>query len=88
MNKTDLAQGEKDLHMVFRAMDAEKMDYSITTDFLLQSEVNPAMLCEQGDSQADNRHLAFILCGLISRIHRPQVFRKTEKLKQTIGRVV
>ena len=80
-NKTDIAQRERDLHMVFRAMDAEKMDYSITTDFVLQPEVYRAMLCEQGDSQADNRHLAFISCGLISRIHRLQVFRKTEKLK-------
>ena len=80
-NKSDIAQREKDLHMVFRAMDAEKMDYSITADFVLQPEVYRAMLCEQGDSQADNRHLAFISCGLINRIHRLQVFRKTEKLK-------
>ena len=69
-NKTDIAQREKDLRMVFRAMDAEKMDYSITTDFVLQPEVYRDMLCEQGDSQANNRHLAFISCGLISRIKR------------------
>ena len=37
------------------------------------------MLCEQGDTQAEDRHEAFITCGLISRVQRLQVF--FEKLK-------
>ena len=39
------------------------------------------MLCEQGDTQAEDRHEAFISCGLISRVQRLQVFSKSEKLK-------
>ena len=65
-------------------MDAEKMDYSITTDFSLQPEVYRAMLCEQRDSQADNKHLAFFSCGLISRIHR--LFPENGKTETVVDR--
>ena len=80
-NKSDIPQREKDLSFIFRAMDKSKMDYSTTTDFVLQTEVYRCMLCEQGDTQAEDRHEAFISCGLISRVQRLQVFSKFEKLK-------
>ena len=80
-NKTDIAQREEDLGFIFRAMDKTKMDYSVSTDLMLQVEVYRSMLCEQGDTRADDRHSAFISCGLISRVHRLQFFTKIEKLK-------
>jgi hypothetical protein len=80
-NKSDIAQREEDLGFVFRAMDITKMDYSITTDLVLQAEVYRSMLCEQGDTRAEERHEAFISCGLISRIQGLKVFSKFEKLK-------
>jgi hypothetical protein len=78
-NKTDKAQREMDLGFLFRAMDKPKMDYSVSTDLVLQVEVHRSMLCEQGDTRADDRHAAF--CGLICRIHKLQFFTKIEKLK-------
>jgi hypothetical protein len=80
-NKTDIAQREEELSFIFRAMDRSKMDYSVTTDLVLQVEVYRSMLCEQGDTRADDRHSAFISCGLISRVQRLQFFSKNEKLK-------
>jgi hypothetical protein len=80
-NKTDIAQREEDLGFIFRAMDKTKMEYSVSTDLLLQAEVYRSMLCEQVDTRAENRHSAFISCGLISRVHRLQFFTKIEKLK-------
>jgi hypothetical protein len=74
--KTDIAQREEDLGFLFRAMDKTKMDYSVSTDLMLQVEVYRSMLCEQGDTRADDRHAAFISCGLISRIHTLQFFTK------------
>jgi hypothetical protein len=80
-NKTDLAQWEEDLGFIFRTMDKTKMDYSVSTDLILQVEVYRSMVCEQGDTRADDRHTTFIACGLISRVHRLAFFTKTEKLK-------
>ena len=67
-NKTDIAQRERDLYFVFRAMDPEKLEYSISTDLVLQPELYRSMVCEQGDTQSDDRHSAFMSCGLISRV--------------------
>ena len=80
-NKTDIAQREMDLGFTFRAMDKQKMDYSVSTDLMLQVEVYRAMLCEQGDTRTEDRHSAFVSCGLISRVSRLQFFTKNEKLK-------
>jgi hypothetical protein len=80
-NKADLAQRGEDLEFIFRAMDKTKMDYIVTTDLMLQVEVYRSMLCEQGDKRTDDTHVAFISCGLISRVHRLPFFTKTEKLK-------
>jgi hypothetical protein len=38
-NKSDIPQREKDLSFLLRAMDKSKMDYSTTTDLVLQTEV-------------------------------------------------
>ena len=80
-NKTDIAQREEDLGFIFWAMEKSKMDYSVTTDLMLQVEVYRSMLCEQGDTRADDRHAAFVSCGLKSRVQRLQFFTKNEKLK-------
>ena len=47
------------------------------------------MLCEQGDTRTDDRHIAFESCGLICRVSRLQFFTKNEKLKSfLIGSVL
>jgi hypothetical protein len=80
-SKTDIAQREEDLGFIFRAMDISKRHYSVSTDLVLQEEVHRSMLCEQGDTRAEDRHDAFISCGLISRVHTLQFFTNIEKLK-------
>jgi hypothetical protein len=80
-SKTDIAQREEDLGFIYRAMDKSKMDYCVSTDLVLQVEVYRSMLCEHGDTRTEDRHDAFISCGLISRVHRLQFFTKIEKLK-------
>jgi hypothetical protein len=76
-NKTDIPQREEDLWILFRGMDRIRMEFGVSTDLVLQVEIYRAMLCEQGDTRAEDRHSAFISCGLISRIHRLQFFTKT-----------
>jgi hypothetical protein len=80
-NKSDIAVREKELHFMMRAMEKERREYGITSDLALQAEVYRRMICEQGDTQAEDRIPTFMSCGLISRIHRLQFFQKTEKLK-------
>ena len=80
-NKTDIPQREKDTHFVFRAMDPEKWEYSISTDLVLQPEAYRRMVCEQGDTQTDDQHPAFTACGLISRVQSLALFSNKEKLK-------
>ena len=80
-NKTDIPQREKDTHFVFRAMDPEKWEYSISTDLVLQPEAYRRMVCEQGDTQTDDQHPAFTACGLISRVQSIALFSNKEKLK-------
>jgi hypothetical protein len=80
-SKTDITQREEDRGCIFRAMDISKRDCSVSMDLVLQVEVYRFMLCKQGDTRAEDRHDAFISCGLISRVHRLQFFTKIEKLK-------
>lgn len=80
-NKGDFAQREKEFYFIMRAMEIARREYGITYDLVLQAEVYRRMLCEQGDTQAEDRIEAFMSCGLISRVHRISVFSKTEKLK-------
>jgi hypothetical protein len=80
-NKTDIPQREENLEFLFRAMGRIRMEFGVSTDLVLQVEVYRAMLYEQEDARAEDRHAAFILCGLISRIHRLQFFTKIGKLK-------
>ena len=80
-NKTDIPQRERDTHFVFRAMDTGKLDYSISTDLVLQPEAYRSMVCEQGDTQTDDQHPAFTACGLISRVQSLKLFQNKEKLK-------
>ena len=80
-NKTDIPQREKDLHLVFRAMDSGKWDYSISTDLVLQPEAYRSMVCEQADTQTEDKHPAFTACGLMSRVQSLLIFSNKEKLK-------
>jgi hypothetical protein len=69
-NKGDLAQREKEFYFLMRAMELDRREYSITYDLVLQAEVYRRMLCEQGDTQAEDRMKIFMSRGLISRVHR------------------
>lgn len=80
-NKADLHQRELDLHFVFRAMDVEKWDYSMSTDLVLTPEAYRSMVCEQAISQTEDQHPAFTACGLISRVQSLPLFLNKEKLK-------
>jgi hypothetical protein len=66
---------------MMRAMEKERREYGITSDLALQAEVYRRMKCEQGDTQAEDRIPTFMSCGLMSRIHRLQLCKKTEKLE-------
>jgi hypothetical protein len=80
-NKSEIAQRERELHFLFRAMDSGKKEYCVAADVTLQTEVYRRLLCEQGDTQAEDRTQPFLSCGLISRVQRLHIFSKTEKLK-------
>ena len=80
-NKTDISQRERDLHFIFRAMDTRKWDYCVSTDFVLQTELYRSMVCEQSDTQPEDRHIAFQSCGIMSRVQKLHLFQKKEKLK-------
>jgi hypothetical protein len=80
-NKADVSLRERELAFVWRAMDPKKREYGVTTDVTLQTEVYRRMLCEQADTQPEDRKPTFMSCGLISRVQRLQFFFKTEKLK-------
>ena len=80
-NKTEISHREKELYFLFRAMDSRKWGYSTSTDLVLQTEQYRSMICEQGDTQSGERHLAFESCGLISRVQRLRIFHDKEKLK-------
>ena len=80
-NKTDIPQRERDLNFVFRAMDIDKQEYSITTDLILQPDEYRRMIFEQGDTHSDERNVAFISCGLISRVQNLPIFRDREKTR-------
>ena len=80
-NKTEIPQRERDLYFLFRAMDNRRWDYSISTDLVLQTELYRSMVCEQGDTQSEDRHMAFESCGLISRVQKLRLFQEKDKLK-------
>ena len=80
-NKTDLHQRERDLGFVFRAMDAQKRNYSIRADVTLQADYYRSMLFEQGDTQLEDRHTAFTACGLMNRVQKLPVLGENGKLK-------
>lgn len=69
-NKTDLHQRERDLGLVFRAIDVQKRNYSIRSDVTLQAEFYRIMLFEQGDTQIEHRHAASTACGLMNRAQK------------------
>jgi hypothetical protein len=80
-NKTDVAKRELELNFIFRAMDIGRRDYCMSTDLILQTESYRGMLCEQGDTIPNDRHEAFMSCGIMSRIGSLLIFSKKEKLK-------
>ena len=82
--KADIPLRERELNFLYRAMDPEKQEFSITNDCSIQPEAYRSMLCEQGDTQGDERHKAFTACGLISRVQRLQLFLSKEKMKMIL----
>ena len=62
-NKADIAVREKDLGFVFRAVDEDRWEYVMGTDFLLQAEEYRLTILQQGRLRADRRHRAFKSCG-------------------------
>jgi hypothetical protein len=63
-------------------MDVEKHEFGITSNCTIRPEAYRSMLCEQGDTQTEERHKAFAACGLIdSRVHRLPLFQSKDKLK-------
>jgi hypothetical protein len=78
--KTDLALREKESNFCYRAMDVERQEFGITGGCTIQPEAYRSMLCEQGDTQTEERHKAFAACGFISRVHRLPLFRSKDKL--------
>lgn len=67
-NKTDLALREKELRFCFRALDAERWEFAMGSDFLLQTEEYRCMVAEQGRTRSDQRNSAFEACGLLDRV--------------------
>jgi hypothetical protein len=80
-SKSDIPQREKDLHFVFRAMDVDKWDYSISTDLVLQPEAYRSMVCELATLQIEDQYPAFTACSFISRVQCLLLFSNNEKLK-------
>ena len=80
-NKTDLHQRERDLGFVFRAMDVQKRNYSVRADVTLQADYYRSMLFEQGDTQLEDRHVAFTACGLMNRVQKLPVLGDNGRLK-------
>jgi hypothetical protein len=79
-NKSDLAQREKELNIIFRAMESQRRDFATSSDFILQTEVYRSMINEQGDTPTGDRHEAFESCGILGRVPLP-LSQKKEKLK-------
>jgi hypothetical protein len=77
----DLVLAEKELRFCYGAMEVDRQEFAISGDCTIQPEAYRSMLCEQGDTQAEERHKAFTACGLISRVHRLPLFRSKDKLK-------
>ena len=80
-NKTELAVREKELCFIFRAMDKDRWEYAMGTDFNLQTEDYRCMIIEQGKTRAEHRNPAFGTCGLLDRIQGLSIVRTTEALK-------
>ena len=79
--KGEIAQREADLNFVWRAMDAEKLEFCVTPDSALQVEEYRSLLCEQAETDKSDRHTTFISSGLISQIQKLVFFRDRDKLK-------
>ena len=75
-NKTALSLRERELSSLLRAMDSKRREYSAASDATLRTEVYWRMLCEQSDTQADDRKQTFMSCGFLSRVQRLQIFVK------------
>jgi hypothetical protein len=76
-----LALREKELNLMYQTKDAEKQEFGISNVCVIQPEACRRMLSEQGDSQIEDRHKAFMACGLISRVQKLPLYRLKNKLK-------
>ena len=83
-NKSDIAVREKDLGFAFRAVDRDRWEFIMGTDFLLQPEEYRFTILQQGRLRADHRHRAFKSCGFLDRVQGLHIPQKTGHLKLLI----
>ena len=79
-NKSDIAKREKDLGFSFRAIDRERWEYVMGTDFLLQAAEYRVTIMQQGRLRAKHRHKAFTSCGFFDRIQGLSLLQKHGKI--------
>ena len=79
--KTDIPQREKDLSFCFRAMDPERWEYAMGTDFTLQPEEYRRMLVEQSQTRSSSRNESFNSCGKLDRVHKLEFTVKSTKME-------
>ena len=80
-NKSDIAKREKDLGFSFRAIDKERWEYVMGTDFLLQAAEYRVTIMQQGRLRAEHRHKAFTSCGFFDRIQGLSFLQKHGKIE-------
>ena len=80
-NKSDIAQREKDLGFIFRAVDKSRWTHIMGTDFLLQVDHYKTTVTEQSHLRANRRHEAFNSCGHLNRVQDLKFLHTSEHLK-------
>ena len=67
--KTDLAEREKNLGVVFRVCDERRWQFIMETECVLQVEKYPSVINEQSTLQISERDPGFKCCGLLDRVY-------------------
>ena len=80
-NKSDIALREKVLGFSFRAIDKERWEYVMGTDFLLQAAEYRVTIMQQGRLRAEHRHKAFTSCGFFDRIQGLPFLQKHSQIE-------
>lgn len=80
-NKSDIMQREKDLGFIFRAVDEERWEHIMGSDFLLQVDYYKNTITLQSRLRANRRHESFISCGYLDRIQDLDFIHTSDRLK-------